>query len=277
MLASLAACAGSPPSAEPEAHPQSVGVLVDRATVARARGDYDATILSYRAALDRTPWNTRLQRALAVSYAERGARHRRRGSLPSAERDLRDALLVLPGDPDLERSLAVILIERAERVFDPAQSQLLRSEARALAPALVDATPPVRADLERRLDLAFELIQRGQLEAGIARLEALHRGAPDHPGVARLLAEARVRQATLLSQKLDHAGAARALDRAVELYLPFGACGSGSCELEEVRRAHHNRIVAWLSAHQADSARRALEDAERLGLEFPELRSAVGD
>ncbi len=82
--------------------------------------------------------------------------------------------------------------------------------------------------------------------------------------------------ASAFSEHRNYAAAGPELDRAVAVYAS-GACASDACGADEVRIAHHNRIVAWLNALRAAEARRALEDAERSGLRFPRLQAVLAD
>jgi hypothetical protein len=44
---------------------------------------------------------------------------------------------------------------------------------------------------------------------------------------------------------------------------------------EAARLAHRSRVVAWLNAERPDEAARALGEAERAGVSFPDLRKAL--
>jgi tetratricopeptide (TPR) repeat protein len=278
----------SPPGAAPEGdnvlESRTVGPIVARAEGAMQAEDFETAIELYRAAFERTPWNTRLRDALAAAHAGRARQARERGrfrELPAAEADLRAALELRPGDPDLERNLAVVLAERASVDLDPARAGELRQEARALDPHVEASLPARRADLERRLDLAFELLERGQLDAGIQRLRSLRAGEPDYRPATLLLAQALVRKGSALHGAGRYAEAGAALDDAVDVYRDLGPCGSGPCsdaELrQEVAKAHQSRIVAWLEAVRLERAEQALEDAESAGLSFPQLRRVLPD
>jgi tetratricopeptide (TPR) repeat protein len=189
--------------------------LIERAERARQTRDFDAALAAYREALERTPWNTRLQRALAVTYADRGARERDEGQLPAAERDLREALRLAPEDAEFKENLAVVLLERASLDLDQPRAAERRQEARQLAPQLAESAPRVNATVERRLDLAYELLERGQMEAGIERLDQLLADEPQRADVRVLLAQAHVRQGNEYSRRSRFAAAAEELDRAV--------------------------------------------------------------
>lgn len=279
LTLTLACVQASGPAPEPEPEEQKLaGELVESALRAEARGDFDTAIAAYREALERTPWNSRLERALASAHANRALIVRREGgagALERAESDLRAALALQPDDEALRRNLAVVLRERADRSLDPDQATELRAAARELAPEVVAAPPAPRRDIERRLDLAFELIERGQLDAGIERLERLAEQHPRHTEVWRLLGEAYTRRGSLLDERGDHAGAAREFGRAVAALEQAGSCPTG-CSEESLRRAHHNRIVALWNGGQRAEARDALDAAERSGLRFPELRRVLG-
>jgi tetratricopeptide (TPR) repeat protein len=255
---------------------------VTRAEKAREDGDFDTAIEAYREALERTPWNTRLQNTLATTYAERAIRTRDEEGvfgLEDAERDLREAHQVAPERADIRRNLSVVLVERAVRESDPERADALREEARALHPEIASLGEGDRPDIERRLDLAYELVERGQIDMGIRRLEALHREHPDDVPTARLLAQSLSRKAALRAERGSQSEAAELLDRAVEVYADLVAAfppdDVDASITEEIRATHHNRIVAWLNASRPDAATRALEDAERAGFDFPELTRAV--
>ncbi len=263
---------------QPEQPPESVAPLIEEAERLRAQGEYEGAIAAYEQALARTPWNDRIRLAVAATYAERGAQAHADGELGPAEADLRAALEVAPENPQVRRNLALLLTERAALDMDPERAQARRAEAEELAPGITLGSPVPDAGLERRLDLAFELVERGQLEAGIERLEALHESYPGNPEVSRLLAQALVRWADQLGERQNHVATARALDRAVEVYASLPGCAApewSDCELDDARLAHHNRIVAWVNSGRPRSARRALEDAARIGLEFPEFDAAL--
>lgn len=251
--------------------------MVERAERALAEGDYETAIAAYTAARARTPWNDRLRVALVGVYAERARTAHARGDLEGvlqAESDLRSALELAPDDLVLRRSLAVVLADRANRSMEPEVAARFRAEARSLDPEAEHAVPAGRPDVERRLDLAYELLERGQLEAGIFRLEGIYRDHPDHPGVASLLAQALVRQGNGHEDAGDHAAAAESFERAVAVYAESGAC-QRPCDDPGVRLAHNNRIVAWLNASRPEEARRALAEAGELGLSFPRLERAL--
>lgn len=262
---------------ESSAAPQGVTPLIEQAERAQHRHDFDVAISAYREALEQTPWNARLQRALAVAHADRAARSRDEGRLPAAERDLREALRLAPEDAEFEENLAVVLVERAALDLDEERAAERRREAQEIAPQLARSAPRVNASVERRLDLAFQLLERGQIEAGIERLSQLLAEKPERADVRVLLAQAYVRQGTEHSRRGNFTAAVEALDRAVELYGPLGRCDAGACRPDELRLAHHNRITALLNGSQEERARQALADAERLGLRFPELRRAVSE
>ncbi len=268
-LALAGACASAGPE---EAAPRGAAPLIERAERSMERGDYDAAIPAYEQALEITPWNTRVTRALAAAHAKRGARKRAEGSLPTAETDLRRALELQPDDAELRFNLAVVLIERADLDMDEARAVRLRAEAARLAPELYAGSPAVNALLERRLELAYELLERGQLEAGAGRLAWLQADYPDEPRVRRLRAQAEVAIGGRLYQRGNFAGAAEHYGRAVALYT---GCAVDVCGREEVALAHQNRVVALFEASSTAEARAALEQAEAQGLRFPELRAML--
>ncbi len=275
-LLALLACAGTPGPTGPSTDATvSVSTLVARAERAAATGDHSTAVAAYAEALERTPWNERLRRALASAHVERARATRASEGvfgLDAAERDLREAFRLEPADPAIRLSLAALLADRATRSIDPSKAGELRAEARELDPKLGDAGSGVRADLERRLDLAYELIERGQLEAGVLRLESLHRAHPEHPATTRLLAQSRVRQALLASERGRHSEAAEFLGRSVSVYAELPARMAEETPVrEEIRSAHRGRVVAWLNAGRRSEARRALGEAAEVGFHFPEL------
>jgi len=281
LLALVAGCATAPveePLApDPVVLPEGIAPLVERAEAAEAAGDLDGAIEGWADALEQTPWNTRIAQRLAVSYLGRASFRRAGGSLKGAEADLRAAYEITPDDPRVKRSLAMVLAERGERSLDRETATDLRNEAISLDPDLeIDFEQDAR--LERRLDLAFELLDRGQLDAGIQRLTSLRGEYPDSLPIARLLGQARVQRAGELADRRNFDGAGTQLDLAVAAYRPFGLCGESStdvCTPDEIRTAHHNRIVVWVRALEGARARKALADAEALGLDFPDLRERV--
>ncbi len=247
-----------------------------------SRDDFEAAIEFYRAAYLRTPWNTRLRDGLAAAHAARALQLRVQGQfrdLAQAERELRAGLELLPDDPDLEANLAVVLVERSSVELDPARARELRAEAVLLDPGLPARVPERRADLERRLDLAFELIERGQLDAGIQRLRMLLQLEPDFESARQLLARAEVRRGTSLHASGRYAEAAAALAAAVEAYGQLERCVPAPCSDAALRAefadAYHSLVVAWLDAGRPGRAREALAQAEQAGLSFPALRDAL--
>lgn len=270
-LVLAAGCASEAPDPGGAA-PVTVGPLVERAERAMQRGDPDAAIAAYQEAVELTPWNSRVVRALAAAHAERGARYRDQGSLPSAERDLRRALELQPDDPELRFNLAVVLIERADLDLDSARAARLRAEAAELAPELHAGSPQVDALLERRLDLAYQLLERGQLEAGASRLAWMQADYPDEPRVARLRAQAEVALGSRLYEAGNFSDAALHYGRAVSLY---GECAAPVCSRSELALAHQNRVVALFEAGRTAEARAALDEAEAQGLSFPQLRAML--
>jgi tetratricopeptide (TPR) repeat protein len=276
VLALACARPEPPPPATP---PGSEGIspLVTRAERALESGDVDTAITAYGEALQRTPWNERLRSHLAAAYAERSRRARERGrtsDYAAAEADLRAALALRPDDPVLRRNLAVVLRERASGSRG-ADADRLREEARALDPDADRGVVTRAEEVERRLDVAHGLVERGEVEAGLLELEPLFAERPDYPGVGRLYAQALVRQGLERQARGDADGASAAFDRAVAVYAALRACTATPCEDPEVRAAHHDRIVNFLQADREDDARAALAEAEAAGLRFPELRRAL--
>ena len=277
----LCACVGG--SAEPEggkavaADTAGVAPIVSRAESAIASGDYDAGIDAYREAYERTPWNTRLQSALAAAYADRAAKLRTKpggaAGLALADGDLREALAISPKQPELVQSLAAVLLDRASFARDDDEAAAFRAEANALAPDLVAQTPDLRMSAERRLDVAFDLLERGQLEAGIDQLEALVHDDPESAAAVRLLAQALVRKGGVQRQRADYAGASQSYARAVALYAQLLPCDGTRCDEAELELAHRNRISAALDGSNYAEARAALAEAKGVGLSFPDLEA----
>ena len=278
LLALLPACGANGPPEPDASRPASVGPIVEEAEAKRAAGDLDGAIAGYEEALERTPWNDRIRHSLAMTHAEKAQRWRARRHLPPAERELRVALELLPDDPSLRHNLAVVLIERANLDLDPEQAAARRAEALELAPDLAALQSEVDAGLERRLDLAFELLERGQTEAGIARLESLRRSYPDAPEVSGLLAQALVRQAGMQARNGSYEAAGATLDRAVAVYTSMPDCAApawSGCTRDDASLAHHNRVASWLHAGERARARDALAEANAVGLSFPELERTL--
>ncbi len=279
----LALAVGCLTRTEPEVSVQGVGPLVQSAEQAFDRGDYDAAITAYVQALERTPWNDRLVANLVAAYAARAESAREQPGAAALERaaaDLQRARELRPDDPLLRANLARVQVEHAGRlgVADPERASELRTEARRLDPALEAGAGEVRPLLERRLDLAFELLERGQLEVGLFRLEALGRDYPESREVALLLGQALGRLASQLEAQGEYARAAETFGRAVDVLAELGPCAPGeaaACGEAEIRLAHHNRIVSWLNAARPADARTALLEAESAGLEFPRLRRVL--
>lgn len=274
-----AACA-TPESSAPRStsSPEGISPLVTQAEQALAEGDFDTAIAAYEEAIERTPWNARLRDHLAAAYAQRSQRSRARGGgddFASTESDLRAALALRPDDPVLRKNLAIVLAERAGRSRG-ADAESLRAEAFALDPQAGASVPAGAEELEQRLDLAHELVQRGEVEAGLLDLERLFAEHPEYPGVGRLYAQALVRQGIARQEQGDFGGAGEAFARAVSVYAALRACATAPCEDPDVRAAHHDRIVNWIHADREDDARKALAEAEAEGLLFPELRRTLG-
>jgi tetratricopeptide (TPR) repeat protein len=265
---------------EPKAADRGVAPLLERGQAAAERGQWDAAIAAYSEALERTPWNTRFQRLLAVAHAERAAQLRSAqpgaGGLTAAEADLRRALELDPADATFRRNLGVVLLERASYEGDAGRAAALRAEGAELAPDAADALPAgFDRDVERRLDLAVDLIERDQLELAIGQLEALRAEHPGRTEVASLLAQASVRAGNEAVQRREPARAAQAFERAVALYAQLAPCDGARCSAADQRTAHHNRIVALYESGDPVAARKALSEAEAAGLRFPELSQAL--
>jgi tetratricopeptide (TPR) repeat protein len=277
LIASLACASSNAPRGDAETAPaeQTVAPLVRSAEQSRAGGDFDSAIQAYADAFGRTPWNTRLKRALAVTHTERAAAARSKGALGPAERDLRAALELYPDDQEFRHSLAVVLVERSAREPDAARAAAYLGEVHSLAPELKIPERMANTTVERRLDLAFELLERGQLDAGIEELEHIRRDFPRETSPTRLQAEALVRKASELSNRQNYGGAREALDKAVELYRGLAPCDGQRCDREELRVAHYNRVVAYLNLGLRQDARTALEEAQQQGLRFADLAETL--
>jgi tetratricopeptide repeat protein len=273
-----------PSDADREAAAAGVAPIVERAEAAAAHGDLDGAIAGYQAAIDRTPWNTRLSSQLVAAYTQRAEVKRRKPGgaqgLALAEKDLRAAHALAPDDATVTRSLAGALIERAAFESDDALSERLRSEAAQLAPDLAAENPAVRLPVERRLDLAYELIDSGSIDAGIDQLRAVSREYPQNAQATRLLAQALVRLGGQQTQSRDYDGAQASFTEAVTAYAHLLPCDGARCDSAELELAHRNRILSLLDAQRLDRARAALQEAESVGLHFdditqrwPELRT----
>ena len=111
----------------------------------------------------------------------------------------------------------------------------------------------------------LEIIQRGQLAAGIDQLERLVARNPDHQQARLLLARAQVNQANEFGGRENFKAAGALLDRAVETYAaledPTGVCQPG-----EIETLHRNRVRVWRRAGMADRIEAALDDAQAAGL-----------
>jgi len=276
-VAALAACGGSG-TGGPAASDADRGVapIVERAEAAKASGDLDAAIHGYEEAAKRTPWNKQLTSQLVAAYAERAERERRKpggaAGLALADADLHAAHALAPDDAAITRSLAAILLERAAFEADDALAAKLRAEAAALAPDLAAQHPDVRLPVERRIDLAYDLIDQGNLAAGIDQLESLVREYPKNPKATRLLAQALVRLGGEQTETRDYDGAHASYTRAVGLYALLLPCDGTRCDSAELELAHRNRILGALFAQRDAEARAALREAEAVGLHFDDLR-----
>jgi tetratricopeptide (TPR) repeat protein len=274
-IASSCATPSEPDLSQPAPSPASVGELVERGEEARDRGDLDTAVEAFREALERTPWNDRIRKALAVSLADRAERSHASGKfvgVSAAERDLREALVLLPEDPVLRRNLGIVLLDLASRSMDPERAADLEAEARELLPAGESDLPTADALRERRIDMAMELIGRGQVEAGIGRLAALHAERPADVEIGLLLAQAHAAHGAARMQQQRLVAAAEAYDRAVAVLSSFDAAQLPAGELEQ---AHRNRVIAWVNAERPEAARGALQDAERAGFRLSSLRRAL--
>ena len=277
FVALLAACGSSGTKTDAGDSPDAgVGPAIERAEAAKASGDLDGAIQGYGAALDRTPWNTRLKSQLVAAYSERAEKERRKPGGPKglalAEKDLRAAHALAPDDATVTKSLAAILVERAAFESDDALAAQLRAEAAQLSPETAAANPEVRLPVERRIDLAYDLIDQGNLDAGIDQLDALVHEYPHNPKAVRLLAQALVRLGGQQTEARDYDDARASFTRAVELYARLLPCDGGRCDSAELELAHRNRILSLLDAQHLDEAQAARREAEALGLRFDDLR-----
>jgi len=267
---------GRKPAEEAE---RGVAPVLDRAAAAAEQGEWDTAIEGYAEALERTPWNTRFVRLLAVAHAERAAQARREqpgvAGLDAAEKDLRRAIELDAEDAVFKRNLGIVLLERASYERDPARAQALRAEGSALAPESAEQLPDLQRDVERRLDLVVDLIERAQLEAAIGQLEQLKGEYPGRADVASLLAQANVRAGNQEAARREPRRAAEFFRRAVELYAEIAPCDGSRCSADELRVAHQNLIVALYESGDPVTAREALDTAEAAGLSFPGLSQAL--
>jgi tetratricopeptide (TPR) repeat protein len=277
VAALCAACVGgADPAGERASVEQGVAPLVARADRSRARGDFAVAIDLYSQAYQRTPWNERLKQSLAAAYTEKAQRERSEGELRPAEQDLRAALALYPDDADFRRNLAIVLLESAQREMDEARANQMLAELRTLAPDLEVPNRVTKAGVERRLDLAFELLERGQVDAGVQELEGVRRDFPSETAPTRLLAQAIARQADAFTERTNFMAAGEAMDRAVALYAELLPCtDTERCKREEFELLARNRVTAWYNAVQYDRAREALTAARALGFRFPDLEAEV--
>jgi tetratricopeptide (TPR) repeat protein len=273
------ACVGgsSDPDAGSAGGGDAAGVapIVSRARAAEQSGDHDAAIDAYAEAWERTPWNTRIGDALVAAYVARADKKRTKPGGPkglaAAESDLRAALEVSPGNDAVERSLATVLLERAALEREDADADVLRAEAQTLAPDLAGQTPVVRLAVERRMDIAYDLIERDQLDAALDQLDALVRDYPQNTQAAQLRAQALVRKGEVQTRRGDYAGARLTYAAAVEVYAQLLPCDGTRCSQSDLEIAHRNRISSALDASNFAEARAALAEAEGVGLRFPDL------
>jgi tetratricopeptide (TPR) repeat protein len=254
---------------------RGVAPLVEKGKAAAERGEWDGAIAAYSEALERTPWNTRFQRLLAVAYAERAAEQRRKlpgaAGLDAAAADLRKAIELDGSDATFKRNLGVVLLERASYETDAAHAAELRAEGARLAPDAAAELPDLQRDVERRLDLAVELIERGQIEAALRQLESLRAEQPQRAEVGRLLAQAHVRAGNEAAQRREPALAAQSYQRAVAVYAELAPCDGTRCSPDDQRTAYQNLIVALYESGDPLAARAALDQAQTAGMRFPEL------
>jgi len=277
FLTLLTACGAAGTKTDAADAPDAgVAPVVERAEAAKASGDLDGAIQGYSAALDRTPWNTRLKSQLVAAYTERAEKERRKPGGPKglalAEKDLRAAHELAPDDATVTKSLAAILVERAAFESDDAVAATLRAEAAQLSPETAAANPEVRLPVEARIDLAYDLIDQGSIDAGVDQLDALVREYPHNPKAVRLLAQALVRLGGQQTEARDYDDARQSFTRAVELYARLLPCDGTRCDSAELELAHRNRILSALDAQHLDEAKAARREAEAVGLHFDDLR-----
>ena len=270
-----AACGGAASDPARESAAQGVAPIVARAEAAQASGDLDQAIDGYSTAIERTPWNERLRSQLVAAYTQRAEAKRKKPGgakgLALAEHDLRSAHELAPDDETVKRSLAAILIERAAFERDDTLAAELRAEANTLAPELAAQNPERRLPVETRIDLAFDLIDRGSIDAGIDQLRALVREYPTNAKARRLLAQALVRLGTDQTQSRDYDGAAASFSEAVEQYAQMLPCDGQRCDSSELELAHRNRIISAMDAGRIDLARAAFAEAKAIGLNLADL------
>ena len=214
-------------------------------------------------------WWRRTPRAPRRSGASRAARRDSR----RAEADLRAAHELAPDDAAVKRSLAAILLERsAFEADDAVAAEAARRGEPSSRPTWRRRRPPSACRSRRRLDLAYELIDRGNIDAGIDQLRAVVREYPQNPQAARLLAQALVRLGTQQTQSRDYDGARESFTEAVELYARLLPCDGTRCDSSELELAHRNRILSALDAQRCDAARGgARRRPRRSGSHFPDL------
>lgn len=246
-------CASRPPTPQGgQALESWLGAVVERAESAREAGDLGPAVKAYREAVGRQPWNDRLRRSLAAVLAQRAKSSRAAGSwadVASAETDLREALELAPDDPLLRRDLAVVLVDLATRSMDPQRAQTLRREAARLAPDVAAEAPRVDPLRDRQMDMALELVKRGQLEAGIQRLATLHRERPDDVEIAVLLAQATARRGRRLADHGQWSAAEAELETAVAILEAFDVQELPAGGPEVLERIRHNLDTARRNAH----------------------------
>ncbi len=253
-----------------------VAPIVARAEAAIASGDLDSAIVSYREAFERTPWNTRIASSLVAAYVSRAERRAhearwRQGTRARGRRSARGARDLAAACPRPGAASPPCCSSARLWLADDAEAERFRSEANTLAPDLAEQDPALRLPVERRLDVAYDLLERGQLDAGLDQLEALLREYPQSTAAARLLAQALVRKGGVQIQRADYAGARKSYARAVELYAQLLPCDGTRCDPSELELAHRNRISAALDSASWDEARAALTEAKAVGLAFPDL------
>jgi len=270
-----AACGGAASDPARESAAAGVAPIVARAEAAQSSGDVDGAITGYSAALERTPWNGRLRSQLVAAYTQRAEAKRKKPGgakgLALAEQDLRSAHELAPDDSTVSRSLAAILIERAAFERDDTLAAQLRAEANQLSPDLAAQNPERRLPVETRIDLAFDLIDRGSIDAGIDQLRAVVREYPSNTKARRLLAQALVRLGTDQTQSRDYDGAAASFSEAVEQYAQMLPCDGQRCDSSELELAHRNRIISAMDAGRVDLARSAYAEAKAIGLSLDDL------
>ena len=277
ILSLALGCTAAPPDPGGGLDP-GVAPLVRRGESAAQAGDWDLAIRSYEEALERTPWNTRFERLLAVAHAERAAQQRARGgreALEAAVADLRRAREIDAADATFRTNLAVVLVELARVETDPARAAAAREEAAGARPRggvrrpgpgpARGATPGPGSRADRsRSGRRGRAAPRGRCTAIIPRARTSPACSPRRWSVSE----------GERAEQRNHVDAADAYERAVALYAALAPCDGTRCSLRELRAAHYNRLVNLIESGDRDAARQALQEAREHDLRFPALEAA---